>query len=73
MGLIMKWLEDKFLPIAVKLSNLRYLVALRDGFIAIMPISMFGALNIMVKEILLTPTSLFGASLNKWSFYAKIY
>lgn len=71
MGLIMKWLEDKFLPIAVKLSNLRYLVALRDGFIAIMPISMFGALNIMVKEILLTPTSLFGASLNKWSFYAE--
>ncbi|QIK68893.1 PTS sugar transporter subunit IIC [Erysipelothrix sp. HDW6C] len=71
MGKIMQWLEDKFLPLAVKMSNIRYLVALRDGFIAVMPISMFGALNVMVKEILLTNTSLFGETLNKWSFYAE--
>ncbi|CAM3718797.1 PTS sugar transporter subunit IIC [Erysipelothrix urinaevulpis] len=67
---IVSWLEEKFLPLAMKLNNLKYLVALRDGFIATMPISMFGALNIMTKEILLTPTSLFGEFLNKWEFYA---
>lgn len=65
------WLEKYVLPIAMKISGQRHLIALRDGFIATMPISMAGAMNVMVKEVLLSETSIFGEMLNKIGFYAS--
>lgn len=64
-------LEEKFLPFASALSNQRHLAALRDGFIATMPISMFGALVVMLKEVIFQEGSLFGLKLNTISFYAE--
>lgn len=68
---ISAWMEKYILPVASKMSNQRHLLALRDGFIATMPISMFGAINVMVKEVLLLPTSIFGEMLGKIGFYAE--
>ncbi|MEG0328537.1 MAG: PTS transporter subunit EIIC [Erysipelothrix sp.] len=65
------WLEEHFLPIASAIGNQRHLVALRDGFIATMPVSMSGALVVMFKEVIFTSESLFGTMLNKLSFYAE--
>lgn len=62
-------LEKHMLPFASKLSNQRHLLALRDGFIATMPISMFGAINVMIKEVVLVETSIVGEAMNKFGFY----
>lgn len=63
------WLEIHFLPIAGKIAAQRHLAAMRDGFIAILPIGMAGAAVVMLKEVIFADTSLLGATLNKMSFY----
>lgn len=68
---IADWLEKRFLPIANVLSNQRHLAALRDGFIATMPISMFGALVVMLREVIFQSTSLLGLKMNNYAFYAE--
>lgn len=68
---ISDWLEKYFLPIAGKIAAQRHLAAMRDGFIAILPIGMAGAIVVMLKEVLFTETSLFGVTLNKMAFYSK--
>lgn len=65
------WLEIHFLPIAGKISNQRHLAAVKDGFIATMPISMVGALAVMFNEVILGSESLVGAWLNSFTFYSK--
>ena len=37
------WMEKHFVPIAAKIGSQKHLVAIRDGFIGIMPITMAGA------------------------------
>lgn len=39
---VSNWLEKHLLPIADKISSQRHLMAMRDGFIAILPIGMTG-------------------------------
>lgn len=34
----MNWMEKNFMPVAAKIGSQRHLVAVRDGFISIMPI-----------------------------------
>lgn len=65
------WLEVHFLPIAGKISKQRHLAAVKDGFIATMPISMVGAIAVMFNEVILGSESLVGEWLNGFSFYAK--
>lgn len=37
------WMEEHFVPVAAKIGSQKHLVAIRDAFIAIMPITMAGA------------------------------
>ena len=44
MGAIMKFMDKYIIPVAGKLGAQRHLVAVRDGFVAMIPITMIGAL-----------------------------
>lgn len=52
------WMEMHFVPVAAKIGSQKHLVAIRDAFIAIMPITMAGAfatlLNVFFRDL---PTS----------------
>ncbi|WEV40228.1 PTS sugar transporter subunit IIC [Lactobacillus sp. ESL0684] len=58
MNALIKWLNKYVVPVAAKIGSIRWLVALRDAFIAIMPAMMAGSvasvLNSLVRDI---PTS----------------
>lgn len=49
------WMEKNFVPIAAKIGSQRHLVAIRDGFIGIMPVTMAGAiatlLNVFFRDL----------------------
>ena len=51
----MDWMENRFMPVATKIGNQRHLVAIRDGFISIMPITMVGSiatlLNVFLRDL----------------------
>lgn len=44
-------LEKKLLPLAEKLNGQRHLAALRDGFIAVMPLLIIGAFAVMLNSV----------------------
>ncbi|MEG1475010.1 MAG: PTS sugar transporter subunit IIC [Longicatena sp.] len=45
----MNWMEEHFMPIAAKIGSQRHLVAVRDGFISIMPITMVGSIAVLLN------------------------
>ncbi|TDW24667.1 PTS system cellobiose-specific IIC component [Breznakia blatticola] len=49
------WMEQHFVPVAAKIGSQKHLVAIRDAFIAIMPITMAGAfatlLNVFFRDL----------------------
>lgn len=51
MGAIIEFLEKHFVPIAGKFGAQRHLVAIRDGFVAIMPLIMVGALGVLLNSL----------------------
>lgn len=55
MNAFINWLSKHVVPIASKIGSIRWLVALRDAFISIMPATMAGAvatiLNALVRDI----------------------
>ena len=59
MNAFINWLNKHVVPIAAKIGSVRWLIALRDAFIAIMPAMMAGAvanvLNALIRDI---PTQL---------------
>ena len=65
------WLEKYLLPIAGAISRQRHLAAMRDGFIALLPIAMMGAFVTMFNHVIFTEWSLIGEQLNKMSWYAS--
>ncbi len=46
---IMNTIQNKVLPIATKIGNQRFLVALRDSFIGTMPIVMTGSIALLIN------------------------
>ena len=62
-------LEKYLMPLAAFTAGQRHLCALRDGFIATVPISMVGSIVIMLKEVLFLEWSIIGEKLNKIPFY----
>lgn len=64
-------LEKWLMPVADKLSNQKHLQAIKEGFIAIMPVTMVGSLIVLLKEVFLTTYSLFGEKLNTIEAYAN--
>lgn len=45
----MDWMETRFMPIATRIGNQRHLVAIRDGFISIMPVTMVGSIAVLLN------------------------
>lgn len=49
------WMEEHFVPVAAKIGSQKHLVAVRDAFISIMPITMAGAfatlVNVFVRDL----------------------
>ena len=49
------WMEQKFVPVAAKIGSEKHLVAIRDAFIAVMPITMAGSiatlLNVFARDL----------------------
>jgi PTS system cellobiose-specific IIC component len=62
-------LEKFLLPIAQKIGSQRHLVALKDGFIAILTANMAGAIAVMINCVFLTNDSLIGKQLNNLGFW----
>ncbi|WP_224429565.1 PTS sugar transporter subunit IIC [Lactobacillus amylovorus] len=52
MSRLVKWLEDYVLPVANRLGQVRWLVALRDAFISLMPITIAGSLAVLIKSLI---------------------
>ncbi|WP_425446436.1 PTS sugar transporter subunit IIC [Dethiothermospora halolimnae] len=47
---IIKFLEEKFVPVAGRIGSQRHLVAVRDGFVTIMPLIIAGSLAVLVNN-----------------------
>ena len=64
-------MEKVFLPIAHKVGNQRHLAAIKDGFVATMPIALAGAIAAMLNNVFLNDNSLIGELLNRMAWYAN--
>ncbi len=47
----MRFLEEKFIPVAARIGSQRHLVAIRDAFVVIMPVTIVGAVAVLVNNI----------------------
>lgn len=48
----MKWMEEKFVPVAGRIGSQRHLAAIRDGFVGIMPIVLAGSFAVLLNNTL---------------------
>ncbi len=46
-----RFLEEKFVPLAARIGSQRHLVAIRDGFITIMPLTIVGSLAVLINNL----------------------
>lgn len=70
----MRFMENKFVPLASKLGSQRHLIAIRDAFISIMPLAIIGSLAILINNFPIMEyqnfmASLFGAEWTSFSNY----
>ncbi|GAB6168195.1 PTS sugar transporter subunit IIC [Clostridium carnis] len=49
MNKLTTWMEEHFVPVAAKFGSQRHLCAIRDAFIAIMPITMAGSIAVLLN------------------------
>lgn len=49
MNKLTTWMEEHFVPVAGKIGSQRHLCAIRDAFIAIMPITMAGSIAVLLN------------------------
>lgn len=54
------WMEEKFVPVAAKIGSQKHLVAIRDAFISIMPITMAGSIAVLLNAIVRDLPAKFG-------------
>lgn len=47
----MNFMEEKFVPVAARIGAQRHLVAIRDGFVAIMPLIIAGSLAVLINNM----------------------
>lgn len=60
MNKFMETMEKYLLPIASKISNQKFLIALRDSFIGTMPVVMAGSVAILINAFLVDVPAQFG-------------
>ncbi|KOS67911.1 PTS lactose transporter subunit IIC [Lysinibacillus contaminans] len=46
-----RFLEEKFVPVAARVGSQRHLVAIRDGFITIMPLTIVGSFAVLINAL----------------------
>lgn len=46
---LLQWFEEYFVPIAAKIGSQKHLVAIRDGFVAIMPLIIAGSFAVLIN------------------------
>lgn len=51
---MMKFMEEKFVPIAAKIGAQRHLVAIRDSFVAIMALLIAGSMGVLINSMQFT-------------------
>lgn len=51
---MMKFMEEKFVPIAAKIGAQRHLVAIRDSFVAIMALLIAGSMGVLINHMQFT-------------------
>ena len=66
----MSKIEDKFLEVAEKLSKQKYLEAIRNAFITILPITVMGGLVSVISSAPVTPHTK-NAFLLAWASFVK--
>lgn len=52
MGAFNSFMEAKFMPVAARIGSQKHLVAIRDSFIAIMPVTMVGSIAVLLNVFL---------------------
>lgn len=52
---VFKAFENKFLPVAGRIGSQRHLVAIRDGFAAILPLIIIGSLAVLINNLPIEP------------------
>lgn len=52
MNRLVRWLEDYILPLANRVGQVRWLVALRDAFFSLMPITIAGSLAVLIRSLI---------------------
>ncbi len=60
MNKLMETIEKYLLPIASKISNQKFLIALRDSFIGTMPVVMTGSIALLLNAFLVDVPGQFG-------------
>lgn len=64
-------LERFLMPVANAISKQKHLSAMRDGFIAILPVTLVGATVTMLNWVIVRSDSLFGGFMGKFDWYAS--
>ncbi|GAA0591895.1 hypothetical protein GCM10009001_05050 [Virgibacillus siamensis] len=70
MNRFIDFMEKHFVPIASRIGSQRHLVAIRDGFVTIMPLMILGSMAVLINNLPIGPyqdflTSLFGGDIWK--------
>ncbi|WP_127345704.1 PTS sugar transporter subunit IIC [Lactobacillus amylolyticus] len=52
MNRLVYWMENNLLPIANRIAQIRWLVALRNAFISVMPITIAGSVAVLIKSLI---------------------
>ena len=48
---LLRWFEEHFIPVAARIGSQKHLVAIRDGFVAIMPLIMAGSFAVLINSL----------------------
>ena len=60
MNALIGWLQKHVVPIAAKIGSIRWLIALRDAFISMMPATMAGSVATILNALVLDIPGQFG-------------
>lgn len=52
MNRLVYWMENNLLPIANRIAQIRWLVALRNAFFSVMPITIAGSVAVLIKSLI---------------------
>lgn len=58
MNVLIKLIEEKFVPLAAKIGSQKHLSAIRDAFASLMPLIMAGAIAVLLNNVFFVPWGL---------------